>query len=58
LISNLLGEPHPFLNITYIGTASFTPDNGGSIFDEKIILNKSTPGIYPFLCKNPENRKK
>jgi hypothetical protein len=24
-------------------------------FDEKIILNKSTPGIYSFLCNSSEN---
>jgi hypothetical protein len=25
-------------------------------FDEKIILNKSTPGIYSFLCKSSEKK--
>jgi hypothetical protein len=24
---------------------------GGSILDEKLILNASTPGMYSFLCK-------
>jgi hypothetical protein len=27
-------------------------------FDEKIIFNKSAPGIYSFLCKSSENRRK
>jgi hypothetical protein len=27
-------------------------------FDEKIILNTSTPGIYSFLCKSTENWRK
>jgi hypothetical protein len=27
------------------------------IFDENLILNESTPGMYSFLCKSTENSK-
>jgi hypothetical protein len=26
-------------------------------FDQQIILDKSTPGIYSFLCKSTDNRR-
>jgi hypothetical protein len=28
---------------------------GGSILDEKLILNESTPGMHLFVCKSTEN---
>jgi hypothetical protein len=43
---------HPNMSCTYTGTLGWVD------FDEKIILNKSTPGIYSFLCKSTENRRK
>jgi hypothetical protein len=50
-----------FKILTYGGVTTFLiwyPKLGWVDFDEKIILNKSTTGIYSFLCKSGENRRK